>query len=361
MQVLFQPFTLKNLTLKNRLVLAPMSRYQNAGGIPNAAFADFHGSRARDIGLSITGATAIDMVSANNHPKLANINAAASAGWKQVVDAVHAAGGPLMLQLWHAGALQNVAPDFKPGPFLSPSGLMAPGQPVGQPMTESDIADVIAAFVQAAQLALQLGFDALEIHAAHGFLLDEFFWSATNLRSDRWGGASLPERSRFALEVTKAVRKAIGPDVVLALRVSQWKEQDYTVKLANTPDELAAWLCPFVDAGVDLLDCSQRRFWEPEFAGSHLNFAGWVKKLTAAPVITVGSVGLSNDVMTFFHGETAKHAPIDELVCRLENNEFDLVAVGRTLLADADWVRKLRANELATQPGLDPRAMMQWI
>ncbi|MGC4513793.1 12-oxophytodienoate reductase, partial [Escherichia coli] len=87
------------------------------------------------------------------------------------------------------------------------------------------------------------------------------------------------------------------------------------------------------DAGADLFHCSQRRWWEAEFAGSELNFAGWVKKLSGKPTITVGSVGLDVEVMSFFDGAVAKPASIDRVAQALERGEFDLVAVGRALLA----------------------------
>ena len=340
---LFQPLKIKNLTLKNRFVMAPMSRYQNDGGIPNADFVEYHRLRAAgELGLTITGATAVDRPAANNHPKLANIKEDTRAGWEKVVQAVHAENCPVVLQLWHAGSLHNVDPEWKPGPLESPSGLEAPDKRVGAPMTDEQIADCIEAFARAAVMATEIGFDTVEIHAAHGFLLDEFFWNGTNRRQDQWGGRTLEERSRFVVEVVRAVRAVIDPASPLFLRISQWKEQDYGVKLVNSPAEMEAWLTPMLDAGVDVLDCSQRRFWEAEFPGSDLNFAGWVKKVTGVPVITVGSVGLSTDVMSFFHGEIAKRTPLNELVRRFEANEFDLVAVGRVLLADPQWVVKIR-------------------
>lgn len=359
---LFQPFTIKGLTLKNRFVLAPMSRYQNDGGIPNAAFAEYHRQRAAgELGLTITGATAIDRPAANNHPRLANINEASREGWRQTVAAVHEAGGPIVLQLWHAGSLHNIDPDFKPGPLESPSGLEAPGKKVGQPITEEQIADCIDSFAKATVLANAIGFDTVQVHAAHGFLLDEFFWAGTNRRTDRWGGRSLAERSRFALEVVRAVKAELAPEQPLLMRVSQWKEQDYGVKLVTSPAQMEAWLAPFVDAGVDVLDCSQRRFWEAEFEGSRLNFAGWVKKVTGVPVITAGSVGLSNDVMAFLHGETARRTPLDEVVRRFEAGEFDLVAVGRALLADPDWLLKVRAGRDQDLDDLQPEDMLSWV
>ncbi|MCZ6319203.1 12-oxophytodienoate reductase, partial [Escherichia coli] len=89
---------------------------------------------------------------------------------------------------------------------------------------------------------------------------DQFFWAATNLRTDGYGGAALKQRSRFAAEVVKAMRQAVGPEFPIILRVSQWKQQDYAFRLATTPDAMTDWLLPLVEAGVDILHCSQRRF-----------------------------------------------------------------------------------------------------
>ena len=112
--------------------------------------------------------------------------------------------------------------------------------------------------------------------------------------------------------------------------------------MATDPDKLLAFLKPMVDAGIDCFDCSTRRFWEPEFEGSDLNFAGWTKKLTGLPTITVGSVGLTGEFVAGMGGESSEAAPIDGLVTRLENDEFDLVGVGRALLTDPEWANKVR-------------------
>jgi 2,4-dienoyl-CoA reductase-like NADH-dependent reductase (Old Yellow Enzyme family) len=124
----------------------------------------------------------------------------------------------------------------------------------------------------------------------------------------------------------------------LVLRWSQWKIQDFEAKLARDPNELERFLEPLVDAGVDAFHCSTRRFWEPEFAGSDLNLAGWTKKLTGKPTITVGSVTLDQDLMTSFGGTgTAGVTNIDNLLERLERDEFDLVAIGRSLIVNPTW------------------------
>jgi 2,4-dienoyl-CoA reductase-like NADH-dependent reductase (Old Yellow Enzyme family) len=209
-------------------------------------------------------------------------------------------------------------------------------------MSDADVADAIAAFAKAAGDAKRLGFDTIELHAAHGYLIDQFFWEGTNARGDNFGGQSLAERGRFAAEILKAVRAEVGPDYPVIIRLSQWKQQDFSVQMAQTPKAMEAWLQPLADAGADIFHCSQRRFWEPEFEGSDLNFAGWAKKLTGQPTITVGSVGLSGEFVAAMGGEGSKPASIEGLIKRLEAEEFDLVGVGRALLVDPYWVQKVR-------------------
>ncbi len=349
---LFRPFHLKSLALKNRIVMSPMTRSFSPGGVPTPAVAEYYRRRAEgEVGLIITEGTVVARPSARNDPAVPDFHGeAALAGWGRVAEAVHAAGGKIAPQLWHVGAARNPRTEWRaPPPVDSPSGLASPGDAFGALMTEEAIADTIAAFGRAAADAKRLGFDCLELHGAHGYLIDQFFWSGTNQRSDRWNGATLPERARFAAEVVRAVREAIGPDYVSILRLSQWKQQDFTVRLATTPAEMEAWLTPLVEAGADVLHCSQRRFWEPEFpevdGEAGLNFAGWAKKLTGAATISVGSVGLSADFIGAFGGQSSQPASLDNLVHRMERDEFDLIAVGRGLLADARWVPKVRAGD----------------
>ncbi len=141
----------------------------------------------------------------------------------------------------------------------------------------------------------------------------------------------------------------MGSQYPIILRLSQWKQQDFAVRLAVTPGAMADWLVPLVDAGVDVFHCSQRRFWEPEFpeidGEAGLNFAGWAKKLTGASTISVGSVGLSGDFLGAFGGEGSKPASLHNLVHRMERGEFDLIAVGRAILNDPEWVRKVRTGD----------------
>jgi 2,4-dienoyl-CoA reductase-like NADH-dependent reductase (Old Yellow Enzyme family) len=232
---------------------------------------------------------------------------------------------------------------------MGPSGITSQGKRKAHVMSEQDIADVIAAFAQAALDAKRIGFDGIEVHGAHGYLLDQFFWDVTNERTDRYGG-SLEKRLQFVIEIVKACRQQVGEDFPIALRFSQWKQQNYSARLAQTPDELARFLLPLSDAGVDLFHASTRRFWEPEFADSALNLAGWTKQITGKPTITVGSVGLNTDFIEaglspVGAGQTTVRQ-IDDLLERLARNEFDLVAVGRALLQDPAWAIKIRDGRL---------------
>jgi 2,4-dienoyl-CoA reductase-like NADH-dependent reductase (Old Yellow Enzyme family) len=348
---LFQPFSVKSLSLKNKTVMAPMTRAFSPKNIPSKDVAAYYRRRAEgNVGLIITEGTFISHKAANGYENVPAIfGEEALSGWKHVVDEVHAAGGKIAPQLWHVGSVRKlgVGPD-KEVPAYSPSGLFKPGAENGVAMTQADIDEVIASFAQAALDAKNIGFDAIEVHGAHGYLVDQFFWQGTNQREDQYGG-SLENRTRFGVEIVQAIRAAVGEDFTIIFRFSQWKQQDYSAKLCQTPEELGEFLNLLSDAGVDMFHASTRRFWVSEFEGSDLNLAGWTKKLTDKPVITVGNVGLDAD----FIGEgnkdlsgTSNPTGIDELLERLGNNEFDLVAIGRALLVDPDWVNKIGVNAI---------------
>jgi 2,4-dienoyl-CoA reductase-like NADH-dependent reductase (Old Yellow Enzyme family) len=329
---LFSPFAYKKLKLRNRFVMAPMTRMKSPDGVPGQTVADYYGRRAEaEVGLILTEGTVIERPASKNGKDIPDFYGdAALNGWKNVVNAVHAHGGAIAPQIWHVGDTpQGWAP---PAPFEHPNS-----------MSVDDIQKTIAAFADSALSAKQLGFDALELHGAHGYLIDQFFWDTTNARTDEYGGKTIGERVRFGVEVIKAVRAAVGPDMAIILRLSQWKGKDYSAKIANTPKEMEEWILPLAEAGVDIFHASQRRYWDTEFEGSDLNLAGWFKKITGQPTITVGSVGLGTDVgETFKSGAGADQTNIDELVRRFDRGDFDLVAVGRQLLQDPQWVQKMK-------------------
>ena len=337
-----------------------MTRGHSPGGIPTGEVASYYARRAAGgVGLILSEGTGVGRPGSLNGPNFPRFYGAQElAAWQSVADAVHEEGGRMAPQLWHVGAVPAPYGDGPPEADVeSPSGLTAPDKQFGQVMSDADVADTIAAFATAAADAKRLGFDAAELHGAHGYLIDQFFWSGTNRRRDGFDGPTIGERSRFAAEIVRAVRAAVGPDFPILLRLSQWKQQDYAARLSNTPEEMADWLQPLVGAGVDILHCSQRRFWEPEFDGSDLNFAGWAKKLTGVPTITVGSVGLSGEFIAAYGGEGSQPASLDELMRRLDRGDFDLVAVGRALLQDPNWVEKVRDGRTGELMSFEASAM----
>ena len=349
-ECLFQPFTSEKLSLPNRVVMAPMTRSASPGNIPNERVVEYYRRRAAGgVGLIITEGTCVDHIAAHGFADVPNFfGDEALAGWKKVADAVHAEGGKIAPQLWHVGAVREAG--CNPGgdtPGYGPSGISMPGIVSGHSMTQQDIDDVISAFAKAAADAKAIGMDAIEIHGAHGYLIDQFFWEKTNKREDKYGG-NLQNRSRFAIELIQAVRKAVGPNFPIIFRFSQFKQQEYEARLVDSPEQLAEFLAPLTAAGVDIYHCSVRRFWEPEFKGSQLNLAGWTQKLTGKPAIAVGSVGLDKDFLVADDGfETANPSnSLDKLFSRMESNEFDLIAVGRALIANADWSQLVRAGKM---------------
>lgn len=362
---LFQPLELGTLSLPNRFVMSPMTRQYSPDGVPGENVAGYYRRRAEaGVGLIVTEGIGIDQPAAigagsmgeNNIPLLHGD--AALAGWRRVTNEVHAAGGLIVPQLWHMGVIRipgtGPVPD---APSLRPSGIWGPrdkammpqsyleamAEPTA-PMTEEDIADVIAGFARSASNAKAMGFDGIAIHGAHGYLLDSFLWAAINRRTDRWGG-DIAGRARLAVEVIRAIRQAVGPELPIFYRWSQWKLHDYDAVNATSPQEMEAHLAPLAEAGVDCFDISTRVFSKPGFSGSDLTLAGWAKKLTGKTVMAVGGVGLSKDLQTSFGGGTVAIDNLAEVAARIDAGEFDLIAVGRSLLVDPRWVEKLRAGE----------------
>ena len=172
-------------------------------------------------------------------------------------------------------------------------------------------------------------------------LFRSFLWDKTNLRDDEYGG-DIGRRTRFAAEVIQEIRANVGPDFPVVMRLSTWKQQDYSARLAAKPDEWAAIVRPLAAAGVDAFHLSQRRYWEGEF-GTEANLATWTKKLTGKPTITVGSITLDNSMAEMMRGEgSLPENNLAPLLAGLERGDFDLAAVGRALIANPDWPHRVR-------------------
>ncbi|GAA3036396.1 NADH:flavin oxidoreductase [Streptomyces lactacystinicus] len=342
--ILSRPVTINGLTVPNRIAMAPMTRRFSPGGVPGEDVRSYYARRAAGgVGLIVTEGTYVGHESAGQSDDIPRFHGEEQlAGWARVAEDVHAAGGTIVPQLWHIGMVRKQGdPPFADAPAVGPSGIRLDGtEGTGRAMTRADLDAVIGAFAEAAAAAERIGFDGVELHGAHGYLLDQFLWAGTNRRTDAYGGDAVA-RTAFTAELVAAVREAVSPEFPVIFRYSQWKSENYEARLAETPQELEAILAPLAAAGVDAFHASTRRYWVPEFEDSDLNLAGWTRKLTGRPAITVGSVGLDGDFVRAFAGEGSPVRGIDNLLDRLERDEFDLVAVGRALLQDPQWAAKV--------------------
>jgi N-ethylmaleimide reductase len=221
MTTLFSSYTLGRLQLPNRIVMSPMTRSRSIGNVPNELVAAYYAQRA-SAGLIVTEGTA-PSPNGLGYARIPGIYSDAQiAGWRGVTDAVRAAGGRIFVQLMHTGRVahpHNLPPGAR---IVAPSAIAAPGtmytdaagpqpHPVPEAMTEADIGAARAEFVHAARSAIAAGADGIELHAANGYLLEQFLNTASNQRTDAYGGG-VPQRARFVLEVARAVADAIGGD-----------------------------------------------------------------------------------------------------------------------------------------------------
>jgi 2,4-dienoyl-CoA reductase-like NADH-dependent reductase (Old Yellow Enzyme family) len=343
---LFEPLELGRLRLANRIAMAPMTRCFSPKNIPGQDVAEYYESRAKGgVGLIITEGTFVSP-QANAYPNVPAFYGEALEGWKKVVEAVHSVGGKIAPQIWHTGPSRR--PGMEPDPSLKgigPSERTEDGKVVVTSATKAEIDELAASFGRAAGAAKRIGFDAVEIHGAHEYLIDAFLWEKTNMREDEYGG-SIENRGRFAVQVVKAVRSAVGEEFPVIFRFSQWKQQDYKAKLGYNADELSRVLKPISEAGVDVFHASTRRFWSAEFEDGPETLAALTRRITGKPVIAVGSIGIGYE----FRGSPSEEGTdkfrnpdnVDEAARQVSEGSFDIAAVGRALLGDPEWANKLK-------------------
>ena len=344
--MLFEPYKLKNITLRNRIAMAPMTRSQSPGGIPTNDVVEYYKRRAKaEVGLIITEGVEVSHKASSAYPNVPRLDSdKARDGWKKVVNGIKENNGHVVAQLWHCGGFRKLGMSPNPEvPGHTASGLIRPGKRVAHAMTTIDIEETVSAYAGDAKICEEIGFDGVEIHGAHGYLIDNFLWDGTNDRDDSFGG-SIETRSNLATSIIKAIRSNVSDKFIVGLRFSQWKQQDYTARLATNPDDLFKVLSGPCNAGLDYLHSSMRRFWESEFEGSDENLAYWTKKLTNIPTISVGSVGLDGDFTDMM--APAKTASIDKALQDINEHKYDMVAVGRALLSDHEWVIKMKEGRL---------------
>lgn len=326
---LLDPISIKNLTLKNRIVMPPMANnLATEKGEITPRLIDHYVRRAgAEIALLIVEHSYVVTTGRFHRNQLGIHEDGLVAGLKELVDRVHAGGARIGVQITHAGsATTRETTGYEPE---APSPVKHPvGQTeVPRELTVDEIENLVEAFAQAAQRAVRAGFDMVEIHSAHGYLLNEFLSPLTNKRTDKYGG-DFEGRARFPLEVTRAVRKAVGLEFPVFYRLGADDRLEGGLTLADSKR-----LAPLLqEAGVDVLDISGGLAGgRPEGAppAYFLPLAEGIKPVVDIPVILTGGI--------------TEAALADRI---LREGKADLIGIGRALLADPQWavkaVRELR-------------------
>ncbi|MEU8827801.1 NADH:flavin oxidoreductase/NADH oxidase [Streptomyces sp. NPDC048636] len=344
MSALFEPVTLRSLTIPNRVWMAPMCQYSaesgEGAGIPNDWHFAHYGARATGgTGLILVEATAVSPEGRISPGDLGIWNDRQVEAFRRIAGFLKRHGTVPGIQLAHAGRKAATDAPWRGGASLGPEegGWQPLGpspiayderHPVPEELTEEGMAEVVEQFAAAARRALAAGFEVAEIHGAHGYLIGEFLSPHSNRRTDRYGG-SLENRVRFALEVVDAVRAVWPEELPLFFRVSatDWLERD-----GWTPDDTVAFAALLKEHGVDLLDVSTggnaAGVSIPVEPGYQVPFAARVRRETGLPVAAVGLI--------------TEPGQAEKIVA---NGEADAVLLGRELLRDPSFARRA-AREL---------------
>lgn len=303
---LFSPLTVRSLTLRNRLWVAPLCEYSvvERDGVPT----DWHlvhlGSFARGgAGLVIAEATAVTPEGRISPHDTGIWNDAQADAWSRVVDFIHSQGSAAGIQLAHAGRKASIYPEWgetregfsgrgtmpaSEGGWqtVAPSAVAFDGYDTPAALDEQGIADAVAAFADAARRSVAAGFDLVEVHAAHGYLLHQFLSPLSNTRDDAWGG-SLENRARIVLDTVRAVRAAVDVPVLVRFSATDWTEGGWDEQQTA---QVAAWS---LEAGADLFDISSGglvRATIPVGPGYQVPLAAHVRSEGDVPVAAVGLI-----------------------------------------------------------------------
>lgn len=332
--MLFTPLKAGALTLPNRVILAPLTRTRaDAGHMPNALMAEYYAQRASG-GLLITECTMVaEGTSAFiNEPGV--YSDAQVAGWKQTTDAVHAKGGRIFMQIWHAGraAHPDINADARTvsssataieGDIHTPTGKVPHAVP--HALETSEIASIVAAFAHGAKQAIAAGFDGVEVHGANGYLIDQFLRDGCNQRTDGYGG-SMENRARFLFEVLTAVTAAIGADRV-GLRLSPLNS--YNSMKDSDPMALTAFLAEKLNA----FNLAYLHLMRADFFG--------VQKADVMPVARAKYHGVLIGNMGYTPEEAEK---------AIQGGLLDAVAFGTSYLANPDLPERIQAGATLNVP-----------
>jgi N-ethylmaleimide reductase len=339
--MLFDPFAARSLHLRNRTVMSPMTRSRAVqANTPNALMAEYYGQRAC-AGLIVTEGTS----PSPNGLGYARIPGLFSSdhvrGWKLVTDAVHAQGGTIVVQLMHTGRVTHAANLPAGAEVLGPSAQVCPGEMYTdsqgmrphsppRPMTASDIANVVEEYAQSARLALQAGFDGVELHGANGYLIEQFLNPNVNQRVDDYG-TTIAGRNRFAIEVARATAAAIGAERV-GIRLSPCGVFNGTGSFADVQAQYVALVEEFSTLGlmyIHVLDHSA---------------------MGAPPV----PVELKSSLRRSFEGPFILAGGFDRASAEkaLTDKQADLIAFGRPFLANPDLVVRMRNGAALNAPDM---------
>ncbi|MDX2493492.1 MAG: hypothetical protein QNK27_00825 [Desulfuromusa sp.] len=331
---LFTQFNLKNFKLNNRIGVAAMTRMSSAeDGIPRQDVFDFLIRRAKN-GASIihTEALVTDYESAQGYPGQARILTQRQIeAWKPVVEKIQKEGAIAIMQMFHCGRM--AWPEVNPANrTIAPSSITPKqdnpltGSPYPAPdsMSLFDIEHIITGFVETAKGAVAAGFDGIEIHGAHGYLINQFLSSYSNQRTDQYGG-SVENRYRFAHEVIQAVNEAIPADRLLTFRISNWGIADMDVSLFDSVDEYQKMITLLSQEPIDAISVSTYGFSQKAF-GTDKNMAQLTREVTELPIMICGGI---------FDRVTADDALEDA----------DIILSGKSILLNPDWVEDIRVNK----------------
>jgi N-ethylmaleimide reductase len=338
--MLFDPFNSESLQLKNRTVMSPMTRNRAIGNVPNTLMAEYYAQHA-SAGLIVTEGTS---PSANGlgYPRIPGLfDAVQTNGWKLVTDAVHAAGGKIFVQLMHTGRVTHVANLPAGAEVVGPMAAVCPGTiytdtqgmqnySLPRAMSEGDIAQAVREYARSARRALEAGFDGVELHAANGYLIEQFLNPNVNQRGDRYGGSN-ESRNRFALEVTRAVVTEIGRGRV-GIRLSPYGVFNATGAFPDVRSQYFALADELSNIGLLYMHVLDHAAMGAPPVPEDFKIA-LRERFTGAFILAGG-----------FDKESAEKA--------LQEKRADLIAFGRPFLANPDLVERMRKNAPLNAPDM---------
>lgn len=332
--LLFSPFQLGGFTVRNRLGVAPMTRMSSIrDSIPRQDVFDFLVTRARKgAGIVYTEAIVTDYESAQGYPGQARLTTQRQIdAWSRVVEQIRSHGALSVMQMFHCGRI--AWPEVNPaGRVIAPSPVI-PKQdnpltgrpyPLPEEMSRFDIDHVVNGFVETARGAMVAGFDGIEIHGAHGYLISQFLSSDSNQRTDAYGG-SAEKRFRFAREVIQAVRDVVPRDRLLFFRISNWGVVDSQVSLFADADEYQFLIKGLSKEAIDAISVSTYAYGDPAF-GSGKTMARLTREATGLPILICGKI----------HDRRSAEAALQDA---------DIALSGKTALLNPDWVEDFRAGK----------------